>query len=342
MRLNVVTCVTLACGVSFGAPVAPAGPRLEPVPLGVTGRVGMDYLGVEPGTDRVWAPGGNTGKVFVLDAPTRHVGTVDGFPTADRNGRSIGPGAVAFGRAKVYVANRGDESLCEVDPATLHRASCIHLPDVPDGVVFVEPTQELWVTTPRSKTITIVAVKTGKLVSGGMIPLDGHPEGLAVDPAHHRFFTNLEDKDETLELDLVTHRILRRWPTGCGSDGPRGLVVTPDARFLVVACTDAVETFALEGSPGRIDRLEVGAGVDNIDVGGTPLAVFAAAGKAEILTRAALTPDGHLTGPTKIHSGKGVRTVVVTRSGVAVAADPVEGRLLLLAPGQPSSPPPQR
>ncbi len=334
MRRSFVVSVGLSCSVALGAPATSALQRLEPVPLGVSGRVGMDYLGVEPGSDRVWAPGGNTGKVFVVDVPTRRIRTVDGFPTAERNGRSIGPGAVAFGRARAYVANRGDQSICEVDPTTLQRGHCIRLPDGPDGVVFVEQTQELWVTTPRSNTITVVALKTGQLASGGSISLDGHPEGLAVDAAHHRFFTNLEDKDETLELDLQTRRVVRRWTTGCGAEGPRGLVVTADTRFLVIACTDAVETFSLEGAPTRIDRLETGAGVDNIDVGGMPLVVFAAAGRSETLTRAVLTPDGHLTSATRIHSSKGVRTVVVTRSGVAVSADPLEGRLLILEAGQ--------
>jgi hypothetical protein len=41
-------------------------------------------------------------------------------------------------------------------------------------------------------------------------------------------------------------------------------------------CTDAVETFTLEASPRRVDRLEVGAGMNNIDLGGAPLAVYAA------------------------------------------------------------------
>ena len=334
--------VTLASCAALGEPATAPLPRLEPVPLGASGRVGMDYLGVEPGSDRVWAPGGNTGKVFVLDVPTRRLRTVDGFPTAERNDRSIGPGAVAFGRGKAYVASRGDQSICEVEPTLLERGRCIRLPDGPDGVVFVEPTQELWVTTPRSSTLTIVALKTGQMALGGSISLDGRPEGLAVDAAHHRFFTNLEDRDETIELDVQTRRVVRRWPTGCGNEGPRGLVVTPDARFLVVACTDAVQTFAIGGSPTRIDRLEVGAGVDNIDIGGTPLTMFAAAGKAETLTRAALAPDGHLTSVLKLHSAKGARTVVVTRSGVAVAADPGEGRLLLLQPGQsPTAPAPR-
>ena len=56
--------------------------------------------------------------------------------------------------------------------------------------------------------------------------------------------------------------------------------------------------------------------------------------QVETPTRAVLTPDGHLTSATRIHSSKGVRTVVVTRSGVAVAADPLEGRLSILEVGQ--------
>src|SRR5262249_59730123 len=81
------------------------------------GRVVMDYLGYDAEKDRVWAPGGNTGKVFVVDAATGAVHAVDGFATRERDGRLLGPSSVTFGPVSAYVGNRAHNSVCAVHPA---------------------------------------------------------------------------------------------------------------------------------------------------------------------------------------------------------------------------------
>src|SRR5437867_4936718 len=41
-------------------------------------------------------------------------------------------------------------------------------------------------------------------------------------PAGGVFFTNLEDKDRTLRIDVRSRRVTTTWLPGCGDDGPKG------------------------------------------------------------------------------------------------------------------------
>jgi DNA-binding beta-propeller fold protein YncE len=315
-----------------------ATPAEQPPPANLTahplvlapGRVVMDYLGYEPTARQVWAPGGNTGKVFVVDAATEAIRTVDGFATREQDGRLLGPSSVTFGPDTGFVGNRADRSVCAVDLKTLRKGACVTLADSPDGLAYVATTGEVWVTTPRSNSLTILSIRDHVPAISGKITLEGSPEGYAVAPTDGRFFTNLEDKSQTLEIDVRTRKVVRSWADGCGEKGPRGLAVDVGLKAVVVACTDAVAIFGLDGSPW--DRVETGAGVDNIDILPGPLRIYVAAGKAESFQRLELTLARKLRVSGRAATSAGVRVVVVAPSGKAFAADSAGGRLLVIAP----------
>jgi hypothetical protein len=48
-------------------------------------------------------------------------------------------------------------------------------------------------------------------------------QGYSVAAKHGRFYTNLEDKDRTVAVDLKTHEIVATWNPACGGGGPHGL-----------------------------------------------------------------------------------------------------------------------
>src|SRR6202035_538617 len=115
--------------------------------------------------------------------------------------------------------------------------------------------------------ITVLDTSTpGKLKVKTKIGLDGAPEGYAVDDTRGVFYTNLEDKDKTLVLDVKTHKVVATFEAQCGAEGPRGLAVDGGRGFLFVACTDHVEVLLDVAHAGTlISKLDTGAGVDNID-----------------------------------------------------------------------------
>ena len=308
----------IVCALVLAA--APA-PLALPAPAPVI----MDYLAADGG--RVWVPAGNTGKVFVLEGGKFR--TVEGFPTKEgRGGRLMGPSSVTIGDGFAYVGNRGDDTICAIDAKTLEKKGCAKMPSTPDGTFYVAATKEVWVTTPRESSLQLLDVKdpaAPKLVA--KIELPGEPEGYAVDGG--KVFTNLEDKNRTLEVDAKARKVVATWEPGCSEKGPRGLAVDAARGLLFVACTDGVVSLD-EKSGAKRGRIETGAGVDNIDY--VKNRVYASAGQAEKLTVAEVGADGSFKPVASEKVGKGARVVVATSDGTAYAADSGGGQLWVFKP----------
>lgn len=297
----------------------------------------LDYLAIDRVGHRVWVPAGGTGNVDVIDTETQELRAIEKFPTAEveRGGkkRTVGPSSATVGEGFVYVGNRADSSVCALDAVTLARGRCVTIPSSPDGLAYVARSHEVWVTAPRDKSIFILDVSapsTPKLA--GSFTLAGEPEGFAVDEARGLFYTNLEDEDRTLRIDVKTRKVTATWMPACGEDGPRGLAIEPSEQFLVVACTDHVEIMDV-GNDGRIlSKLDTGAGVDSIDYLPSPRSLYAAAAVAAKITIAHLDQKGTLTQTGSRATAKGARNAVATAEGVAYVADGPDGKILVVKP----------
>src|ERR1700730_16318736 len=171
--------------------------RTLALPENGTGDVSMDYIAFDPATNSLWVPGGNTGAVDVVDVATGNVRQIPNLATSQvqaRGGtRVLGPSAVSIGEGVVYIGNRGGSDVCAFSARTLARVACGHLDSRPDGVVYVAPTKEVWVTTPGEQSIRVLDATT--LMQKAKLTFPGNPEGYAVDAKRSRFYTNLEDKD---------------------------------------------------------------------------------------------------------------------------------------------------
>ena len=297
--------------------------------------IAMDYIAYDPATHRVWVPAGNSGNVDVIDTVTGKVTPLAFFATAPspRAGRPpMGPSSAYIGDGVVWVGNRADRKLCAIDARTLRRGACVELPGMPDGVAWVPVTKEVWVTAPREGQLTIVSAKSDAPVVVGSIKLQGAPEGFAVDDANGIFYTNYEDKDQTVAIDARTRRILSTWATGCGENGPRGLALDAARKLLVVACTDGAVTLDLAHDGKRVGRLRTGAGVDNLDYDAVAKRLYVASAQDGTLTVAILGDDGSLTEHSKTPTAKGGRNAVCDREGTVYVPDSQLGRLIVVRP----------
>jgi DNA-binding beta-propeller fold protein YncE len=296
--------------------------------------VSMDYLAYDPAGDRVWIPAGNTGRVDVVDAKTGQVTAVEGFPTSTVKGRDgrervVGPSSVTIGDGFAYVGSRANAQVCAVETHSLSRKGCVTLSSFPDGIAWVPATREVWVTMPQDGSITILDVKEGAAPKvAGRIAV-AHPEGYAVDAERGLFYTNQEEEDRTLAIDVRRRAIVATWSPGCGADGPRGLAFDAQRRQLFVACTTSVKVLD-GGKDGEVlGKLEVGGGVDNIDYLPSQHRVYAAAGRAGVLTVADVGERGALTRSWSAPAAEGARVVVVDARGAAYVADSRGGRILV-------------
>jgi DNA-binding beta-propeller fold protein YncE len=340
---SLLTPLAVACGApvphveaAAALPAAAARPRetMTALPLpGAQGAAFLDYIAYERGNRRVWVPVGSTGSVDVLDTGTRTFTRIDGWKTVEREARgqkrTMGPSAVSIGDGYAYVGNRGTSEVCAVDVKTLKIAGCLKLPGSIDGVAYVASAKEVWVTAPHDgKLLVLDAGNPGQLTAKTTIDVPGEPEGYAVDESRGLFFTNLEDKGDTVVIDVKTHQLRATWNAGCSADGPRGVAVDEGRNFLVVACTDHVQVLDAGHDGAKLGALDTGAGVDNIDLLAAKKLLYVAAGKAERLTVARLDDRGHLEVAATAPTSPGARNPVADESGNVYVADSPGSRLL--------------
>lgn len=339
--LLVLTFLEVGCGATRVRTQSAAPPQLSVRSIALPGApaagVLMDYLAYDRARHRVWVPAGNTGSVYIVDAANDQVARVEGFATAEveRRGtkRTVGPSSATVGDHVVYVGNRGDSSVCAVDAVSLRMGPCIKLDSPPDGLAYVASRAEVWATTPRDKSITVIdAATVGALTWKAKISLDGQPEGFAVDDARGVFYTNLEDKDRTLTIDMASRQVTRTWLPGCDADGPKGLAIDHGFNFLFVACRDRVMVLDAGHGGKQLSNIEVGDGLDNIDYAESRHELYAAAARAAMLTIARLDPQGGLKPLAIVPTVAGARNAVATDEGTAYLTDSAEGKILVVVP----------
>jgi DNA-binding beta-propeller fold protein YncE len=300
-----------------------------------TGGVMMDYIAYDRAHRRVWVPAGNTGNVDVIDVDSGQVHEVGGFVTKEmeRHGRKriVGPSSATVAGDVVYVGNRGDSTVCAIDAASLQKGACVTLDSMPDGLSYVASAKEVWVTTPRDKSITVLdAANAGALTVKTKMSFEGEPEGYAVDDERGLFYTNLEDKDRTLAIDIKGHDVKKTWLPGCGEDGPKGLALDRARNFLVVACADRVKVLDAGHDGKELSAVPTGDGVDNIDYSETRHAVYVGAARAAKLTIAVVDAAGKLSPAATVATANGARNGVVTEDGVTYLTDAPEGKVLVV------------
>ena len=292
------------------------------LPGGTPAGIGMDYIGFDPATNAVWVPAGNTGLVDVIDPATNKIRQISGFVTKeitvrDRK-RTLGPSSVTFGGGAAYIGNRGDQSVCAFDAKTLAKRNCATLASMPDGLAYVAPAKEVWVTTPRDKSIVILDAATLKEKS--KLTFEGNPEGFAVDGKRNRFYTNLEDKDQTLAIDLASHKIVAYWSPKCGEDGPHGLRADESTGHLFVACSAKLEVLDAAHDGAVLSSIDTGNGVDDFDYAPASRLVYVGAARDAKLTIARADAAGHLTLVASVPTAAGARNPAVAKSGAVYLA----------------------
>jgi DNA-binding beta-propeller fold protein YncE len=327
-----------------GAVAHPADYELKRIALpAANGPIALDYFAYDRATGKLWVPASNTGSVDVIDEKTDAVSQISGFKTGEieRRGRKItvGPTAATIGEGVVYIGNRGARTLCVIDAKTSARGDCVPTPTgvTSDGVVYVAATKELWVTNRPAPGSSADAAKAVEVFDASdphhlkwkaKIPLDGLPEGYAVDNGRGLFYTNIEDAGTTVVIDVRSQKIVAKW--NVGSSDLQGLALDTARKFLLVACADHVVNVDAAHDGKILDSIQTGAGLDNIDYSAEKKLLYAAASEVANLTIAEVGDDGkfHLT--ATVPTVNGARGVVAASGDTAYLIDPAEGRMLKL------------
>jgi DNA-binding beta-propeller fold protein YncE len=296
--------------------------RTLPLPDNGTGDVSMDYIAFDPATNSLWVPGGNTGAVDVVDVGTDKVRQIPKLPTAELQARGgtrvLGPSGVSIGDGVVYIGNRGGSEVCAFNARSLARVACAHLDSRPDGVAYVASTKEVWVTTPGEQSIRVLDAST--LMEKAKLTFPGNPEGYAVDAKRGRFYTNLEDKDRTVAIDLKTHKTIATWNPACGGGGPHGLGLDEAAGHLFIGCDATAEVMNVGGDGAVLSKVDTGDGVDDINYAPATHLLYVGAARAAKLTIARADASGKLTIVAQVPTQNGARNGVVGKGGIVYLA----------------------
>ena len=326
--------------------------RTLPLPDNGTGDVSIDYIAFDPATNSLWVPDSNAGAVDVVDVATGNVRQIPHLPTLFVRGRGgsriLGPFGASLGDGVVYIGNRADSSVCAFHARSLARSGCAHLGrgagTWPEGIAYVAPTKEVWVTTPGEQSIRVLDAST--LMQKTKLTFPGQPEGYAVDAKRSWFYTNLlyiggvamANRTRTVAIDLKTHATAANWNPACGgkpfAPGPHGLALDEAAGHLFIGCPALAEVMNVGGDGTVISKVDTGDGVEDIAYAPATHLLYAGAAHAAKLTIARADASGTLITVAQVPTPLGARNAVVTKDGTVYLAHastlaPADGRRLL-------------
>lgn len=212
-----------------------------------------DYASLDPARHLLFLAHLGDSAVVVFD-------TQNGKVVATIPGVSHVHGVLAVpALGRVYASATGSNELVAIDESTLKVIARAPAGVYPDGIAYAPGVDKLFVSDEHGKTDTVIDASTMKRVA--TIPLGGDVGNTQYDPVSRHIFANVQTRDELVEIDPVSARIVARYALP-GAKGNHGLLIEPADRLAFIACegNDKLLVFDL-----RTKRV-----IANFAVGGDP------------------------------------------------------------------------
>jgi DNA-binding beta-propeller fold protein YncE len=186
--------------------------------------------------------------------------------------------APEFGRA--YTSDGDANTSTIVDLKTLQKIGTVKTGKDPDSFVYDAVTKRVFIMNSAGGDVTAINAADGTVA--GTITLEGQPEAAVVDN-QGKVFVNITDKDQIVEFDAQTLKIIHRWPLAPG-EGPSGLAIDQKNRRLFSVC-DNQKLVVMDADTGKVIATPgVGAGTDASLFDPETANAFASAGGSATLT----------------------------------------------------------
>jgi DNA-binding beta-propeller fold protein YncE len=209
-----------------------------------------DYLAMDAGARRLYIT--RWTHVMVVDADSYHVvGDIPGIEGV--HGIAI---AREFGRG--FISEDEANRVTIFDLKTLQKLGSAKTGQNPDAVIYDPASKRVFAFSGHDGTATAIDAATGSGV--GSIDLGGSPEFAVADRQGH-IYNNLEDKNEVVEIDSKTLKILNRWPLAPG-EGPSAIAMDLGHRRLFIGCHNRMMV-VMDADTGKVVASPaIGEGVD--------------------------------------------------------------------------------
>ena len=249
--LSGIAAALLLAGFALAVPAGP-GPSgyhiLKTIPVG--GTEGWDYVTVDAASRRLFV-----GRENHIDVVNVDSGTVLGKVTGLSGTSGMLP-VPELGRG--FATSGETNTVAIVDLKTLEKIGTVKAGKAPDSFAYDEVTKRVFIMDSAGGDATAINAADGTVA--GSIALGGQPEFVVTD-GKGKLFINITDKDQIVEADAETLKVLHRWPLAPGV-GPSGLSMDRKNRRLFSAC-DNQKMIVMNADTGKvIAALRTGAGTD--------------------------------------------------------------------------------
>ena len=131
-----------------------------------------------------------------------------------------------------FISSGSTNSILVFDLKTFQKTGEIKAGQNPDAILYDRTSDRVLAFNGKDGTATVADAATGEVLA--TLTLGGSPEFAALDGKGH-VYDNLEDKNEVIEIDAKTAKILNRWPVAPG-ESPAGLAMDRKNGRLFIGC----------------------------------------------------------------------------------------------------------
>ena len=258
---------------------------------------GWDYIAVSPVKDWVYVSHGF--QVNILNKTTGDsVGVIE---------HTTGVHGIAFDatNAKGYTSNGKLNSVTVFDANTNQVLAQIPTGLNPDAILYESFSKKIVTCNGRGKNLTIIDPALNKAIDS--IDVGGKPE-MAVSDGKGRLFVNLEDKNEIVQIDMKTFKVLNHWSIA-PAEGPTGLAYDDVNKRLFAGCEK--ELVVVNADNGKVvARLPIGEGCDGVAFDKKNKNIYTANGEGTLTVIHQQSPDKYKV-LANVTTKKGARTIAL-------------------------------
>jgi DNA-binding beta-propeller fold protein YncE len=294
------------CWWVFGGDKTPQLKILKTIRLGGNGK--WDNICVDAEARRLYVPRSDAVQVVDLDE-----GILTG--TIANAGRSRVHGvALAPEQNLGFITAGKDRCVNAFDLRTLKITATVKTRGIPDCIAY-DPASKHVFAMDHQGGITVI--DPAALHHTVTISVGGRLESAVADGAGH-LFVCVQDKNEVVQIDSMTNKLLARWPLGSGK-APTGLAIDTQRMRLYVGCENELMVI-LDAQTGSIlDSTAIGKYVDGVAF--------------EPSLRLAMSSNGNGTASVVKETGTGkfetIQTVRTAGGAKTIAIDPIKHQFLL-------------
>jgi YVTN family beta-propeller protein len=305
--LGLAAVVAVAAYWGFGGEKAPPLKILKTIRLGGKGK--WDYLCLDAEARRLYVPRTDTVQVVDLDNGVL-AGTIANAGSSRVHGVALAPernlGLITAGK---------DRCVNAFDLMTLKITATVKTRGIPDCIVYDPASKHVFANHHQDGEITVI--DPAALQHTVTISVGGRPESAVADGAG-RLFVCVQDKNEVVQIDSMTNKVLARWPLGTGKT-PTGLAIDTQRMRLFAGCGNQ-QMVILDAKTGTI-------------LGTTPIGKNVDGVAFEPSLRLAMSANGDGTASVVKETGTGkfetIQTVRTTPGAKTLTIDPKTHQFLL-------------